>query len=152
MNRVLWLRAQGYVPHGGRPSLPTHSCVICDKMRRPDQPEYVAVWGHVYQERALGFYRWYAPKLDIRNVAAEDMQDHIRHICTEHGDRWAQLPDCHTGEMVQMSDPPSTVERAWRDARYWAGTVGTFLYLLAQECAERAYVWFRLKRHSPRRS
>jgi len=163
MNRTLWLRAQGvpqryiientwYNPR--RFEVNPHHCVVCNRPWRPDKPEYVATYGHTrLAEQPYLSSEWHSPTLGITaSTGFAPGMAQIRHICTEHGDRWAELPDCHTGEMVQMRDPPSTVERAWRDARYWVGSVGALLRLLVQECAERAYVWFRLKRHSPRRS
>jgi len=160
--RSLWLRAQG-VPRNlilmnnwrnntyfeGRPE----HCVVCDRPWRPDKPEYIPVYGVTRDAQVLEFTEWHSPHLDVvalTGLAPGQMQ--IRYICTEHRDRWESVPNCLTGQMDEMRDPPSKLERDWATARYWTKTVFRFIGLLAQYPVERVYLWFKLRQLSPKKN
>lgn len=150
-----WLRAQGvselrilegtwknpfmfevYPPH----------CVICDRPWRPDQPQYIAVFGRTRKAQILTghFTEWYWKGIAATTGLAPD-QDQIRHLCTEHEDIWVSVPDCYTGEQVEMRPPLTWGQRAWADVRYWSSCALRFVYLLVQP------LWDRdpLTRHVP---
>lgn len=150
--RDQWLRAQGVPDWAIRESAwkgprwevyPPH-CVACDRAWRPDYPRYISVYGKTrYSEILTGYFvEWYSPTLKVAATTglAPD-QDQVRHLCTEHGDRWEAVSDCVTGQAVEMKMPPSRLQRLWRDVRYWTGTALRFAFLIGQW----VYLWAAYK-------
>lgn len=137
--RGLWLEAQG--KENLFWSIPPR-CVVCGREWRPDWRAYIAVFGLVREAQVFTkVYRdWYSPQLDIA-VDADQMNSRVRHLCTEHGDQWAVVEDCHTGLDVRLVLPPSPMRRLWRDVCYWSGSGMRFIWLLGRW----AWLWAAYK-------
>ena len=140
--RALWLRARGVLEEdiwdNNWHTDKWPNCVLCRRPWRPDKPEYIAVMGESYPVYMLG-HRWCSIPLHIYAVRTGVIGPSMRYICTEHRNRYESVPDCRTGEQVEMVPPPSWTGRAWLDARYWVGSGLRFVGLLTKFCTEWVY-------------
>jgi len=137
-----------------------HKCVLCGRPWRPDKPYYIGVHGVIcrlirqeifdlleqrtheqlvtvdivqrdVQSHIRGFPVWYAPSLGIVRETGLG-EDHIRYVCHEHADEYVALVDCFTNERVTLILPPTPLQRAWQDVRYWARTTWRFVWGLVK--------------------
>ena len=144
-------------------------CVLCGRPWRPDKPQYIAVFGlicrlidgywlehlpfHPIKTEDLkahvhGFPRWYAPSLDVMRETGYG-EDHVRYLCTEHSDRYKSLVSCITNERIQLSPPPTLLQRAWRDVRYWTLTSLRFVWGLVRHgasCVMHPVRWWKWRK------
>jgi hypothetical protein len=143
-----WLRAQGVPEHiiwengWKNPTrfevYPPH-CIVCERAWRPDKPLYIAIYGESY--RTSAGLRWRNFPLRIYHVTTGIYGPSIRHLCREHGNKYAAVEDCVTGQPVKMERAPSDWQRAWRDVSYWTGSALRFAFLIAQW----VWLWLRYK-------
>ncbi|HUW10204.1 MAG TPA: hypothetical protein VM537_10770 [Anaerolineae bacterium] len=103
--------------------VPDHCC-ICGRAWRPDRPHYVAM---------------YSP----------DKDDLFNYYCREHGDVMKVMQDCFTGDVVEFSLPPTPLQRAWRDVRYWTRTTWRFVWGLVRygtHCVTHPVRWWKWRK------
>jgi hypothetical protein len=128
-------------------------CTLCGKWWRPDMEHFISLWGRIYvvHGEARMYYEefealhpvgsawhggpikfvWHNP--DIGDQSTGSLNDHIRHICYDHGDKEGRtVTDCQTGCEVWL--PPELSRRrkrlrdTVRDVRYWGSVAAKFAW------------------------